>query len=152
MGGSQSAAYTGRALAFMQAHPQIAGAQEVLALLLRLRGVDSEVRSSARVWLDAYQDTATATPVLIDLVELEPLASEDLERALRHIDRGAPGGPYLTDVVAVVLQSIDPAVRSRLRGQTAPGLVPLIDRLIAKRVLRTDARLTALQIRLDRRR
>lgn len=151
LGGSQSAAYTGRALAFMQMHPQIAGGQEVLALLLRQRGGDPDVLSSARVWLDAYPNTATATPILIDLVEVEPLAPEDLERALRHIDRGAPGGPYLADVLALVLQSADPAEQARLRGQTPPGLIPMFDKLLAKRLLRTDARLSALQNRLDRR-
>jgi hypothetical protein len=61
--------YTSRALAFIRAHPDLRGGQDILSPLLWKRSTDPDVLAAARVWLDHNGGLGLATPVLIALSE-----------------------------------------------------------------------------------
>ncbi|MCE6075330.1 hypothetical protein FS799_10740 [Agrobacterium vitis] len=107
--------YVERAMALMQQHPGLRGGQEVLSALLKRQGNDATVLEAARAWLDRHAGEGAATPLLIDLVECQPLHVDDLARALDHIAQGAPGGTLLFATVAVVLGTLDAQQRASLR-------------------------------------
>ena len=107
--------YAERALALMQQHPGLRGGQEVLSPLLKRWGHDIRVVEAAHAWLDRHVGEGAATPVLMDLVELQPPRADDLARALRHIAQGAPGATHLFATVAVVLGVLDAQQRASLR-------------------------------------
>jgi len=140
--------YTGRALAFIQAHPDIRGGQDILSLLLRKRSTDPDVLTAARVWLDHHVAQGLATPVLMELVAIQPLDAGDLERALRHIDRAAPGTSSLFATLAVVLQALSQPERIGLRDKLPQGLVGEFDQATSWKVQKLDGRLKQLDERL----
>jgi hypothetical protein len=143
--------YAGRALAFLQAHPDIRGGQDVLSLLLRKRSADPDVVAAARVWLDHHVALGLATPVLMELVALEPLDVDDLERALRHLYCAAPGASSLFAALAVVLQALSPPQQIALRDKLPPGLVGEFDQATSWKVQTLGGRLKQLDERLRRR-
>ncbi|WP_420132482.1 hypothetical protein [Rhodopseudomonas sp.] len=140
--------YIGRALPFIQAHPDIRGGQEILSLLLRKRGSDSDVLAAARAWLDHYVAQGVATPVLLELVAIQPLDAGDLERALLHIDRAAPGASSLFATLAVVLQALSQLERIGLRHKLPQRLLGIFDQATAWRVKKLEGRLKQLDERL----
>lgn len=142
--------YTGRALAFIQAHPDIRGGQDILSLLLRKQSADPDVLAAARVWLDHHVALGLATPVLTALVAVQPLEAGDLERALRHVDRAAPGASSLFATLAVVLQSLTPSERISLRDKLPQGLVGQFNQAMVWKIQNLDGRLKQLDERLRR--
>lgn len=142
--------YTGRALAFIQANPNIRGGQDILSLLLRKRSTDPDVLTAARVWLDHNVAMGVATPVLMELVAIQPLDAGDLERALRNIDRAAPGASSLFATLAVVLQSLAPPERIGLRDKVPQGLIGEFDQATFWKIQNLDGRLKQLHERLRR--
>lgn len=140
--------YTGRALAFIQKNPVIRGGQDILSLLLRKRSTDPDVLAAARVWLDHHVAQGLATPVLIELVAIQPLDAGDLERALRHIDRGAPGASSLFATLAVVLRALSQPERIGLRDRLPQGLVGEFHQATSWKVQKLDGRLKQLDERL----
>jgi hypothetical protein len=142
--------YTVRALAFIQEHPDIRGGQDVLSLLLRKRSTDPDVLAAARVWLDHNVVLGLATPVLMELVTIQPLDTGDLQRALRHVHRAAPGASSLFATLAVVLRALSPPERIRLRDKIPEGLLGEFDQATSWKVQNLDGRLKQLDDRLRR--
>lgn len=140
--------YTGRALAFIENHPNLRGGQDILSLLLRKRGTDPDVLAAARAWLDDHVAQGLATPVLVELLTIQPLDVRDLERALRHIDRGAPGAPSLFAILAVVLRALPQLERIGLRDRLPQGLVGAFNQAASWKVRKLDGRLKQLDERL----
>lgn len=112
--------YTERALTLMQRCSDVRGGQEVLSSLLRKRRGDTRILEVARRWLDQHEGEAQATPVLLELVEVQPINAGDLARALRHVGQGAPGANSLFATIAVVLQGFDADSLKTLR-RALPG-------------------------------
>jgi hypothetical protein len=80
-----------------------------------------EVLDLVRRWLDDSVGSNQATPILVEMVQCEPLDAADLRRALQHIDMGAPGSGYLFSVVAATLQNADQATQHALRIELSQG-------------------------------
>lgn len=144
--GAQWRNYAGRALDFVQIHPHIRGCQDLLTVLIRRRG-DGEVVEAARAWLDQHVGEGAATPVLMELVEAQPLEAADLQRALVHIDRGGAGASPLFATVAVVLRTKDAPGRAKLRSQLARGVVYVFDQAVGWK-FKLEGRLKLLHDRL----
>ena len=142
--------YTARALAFIQAHPDIPGGQNILSPLLRKRSADPDVLTAARVWLDHNFGRGAATPVLTELVAIQPLDAGDLERALQHLDRAALGASSLFATLAVVLQSLTPPERIGLRDKLPKGLIGEFDQATFWKIPNLEGRLKQLDERLRR--
>ena len=141
--------YADRALVLMRQHPGLDGGQDVLSPLLKRRGDDASVVGAARAWLDWHVGHGAATPVLIDLVEVQPLQAEDLARAFTHIIQGAPGANYLFATVAVLLGALEPPQRGFLRHSLPRHLARVFDDAVNWKP-RLEGRLLALQNRLAR--
>lgn len=114
--------YAERALALIQHNPGARGGQEVLSLLLKKQGDNTKVVEVGRAWLDRHVGEGAATPVLLELLEVQPLCADDLARALHHIALSAPGARLLFATVAVVLRVLDAKQRASLRA-TLPALL-----------------------------
>jgi hypothetical protein len=142
--------YVDRAVAFIKLHQDIRGGQAVLSPLLRKQGGDSEVLAVAREWLDHFVGSALATPVLTELVAVRPLEASDLERALRHVDRAAPGSSSLFATLAVVLQPLSTAEITSLRDKLPRPLIGTFDQATSWKIQNLDGRLLELAERVRR--
>lgn len=142
--------FADRALAFIKMHPDIRGGQAILSLLLRKRSGDPEVLAAARGWLDHSVDLGVATPVLTELVAIRPLDAADLERALQHVNRAAPGSTSLFATLAVVLQASSPPDIAILRSRLPRRLVGIFDQARSRRFPTLTGRLKILDDRLRR--
>jgi hypothetical protein len=131
LGTRYASRYAGRATAFMASHLDIRGGHELLARLLRCRNSDPRVQELVRRWLDANVDSSLATPLLVELVKCEPLATADLGRALQHIDLALPGSSYLFTVVAALIQGAAKTIQNVLRAE-----LPSADRAVFDQAVR----------------
>jgi len=144
--------YAERALKFMTEHSEVHGGQEILSVLLRKQsgGAQLDARAPARAWLDHHRFSGAATPVLIELVPIQPLDVGDLRRALEHIADDAPGASLLFATLAVVLRSLTAGEIDRLRDALPTELRRSFDAAASWRTDMLEGRLKLLDERLRR--
>jgi hypothetical protein len=144
--------YAERALKFMTEHSEVHGGQQILSVLLRKQGGGAQLdaRPPARAWLDHRRFAATATPVLTELVAIQPVDIGDLRRALEHIADDAPGASSLFATLAVVLRVVSPSEIGALRRALPTELRRSFDAAASWRTGKLDARLQHLDERLRR--